>query len=763
MVVVALVCAGLTTLPLVGSLGYENGFILAPIFSVLAVSIGVDGVRRVRADTGPSNSHPVLGTLRELGLLHALAVGILLAGQLWQRGCDPLGGLLFYLMGPLASSVLGWVCGLWGGVLTTRRLAQLGLGLVPFFVSVAVGLWRLFADPVVFAYDPFFGFFSGSIYDESIAVDRRYLWYRAYNALALMAALGSWALLVEPGRLRIARPGPSRRTGILASVSLLGWFATGTVAVRATEYRFTADAGSITRVLSGTFETEHFVIHYVPRTADARAIEDLAAEHEFAWARLESIMGRAPDRKVHSFVFANPDQKRALMGAGRVQVAAPWRYQIYLDHRGYPHPVLHHELAHVFGATIGDPLLGVARDGLSINIGLIEGLATALAPRASDRLDLHDQAKVLGELDRRPAMASIMGPGFFAQSSRVAYITAGSFVKWLIDTRGFEPMAVLYRTAGDFEQAYGQSVQTLEGQWLEFLAGYEGITEADVQAQAQRFKRTSVWERPCAHKVAEVRAEVGRAVSQGRLQDAVEARRELCRLEPENPSHKLALAEQLAHAGAYAEARAVLDETDAVDDLTVTLRSIAFERRGDVELSAGRLDAAATAYAAALDLPDSEDRRRILQLKQTAATDPALAPIITAYLALFDTDGDGITQAVSRIHHAVQIERLAEHRALGSYLWGLQLVHIQQPEQAVPLLEAALQRGGEGLPSPEFIRAARESLMTVYLQTHQWDRAREILADARAVPSLGNGHLAEYDLWEQRIDFYERYFDSAPG
>jgi len=537
-----LLCGGLTVLPLVGSLGYENGLVLAPVMSVLAMAVGVDQLRdrRQRAEASTDLADLALFGLRELSILHALALATLLVGRMWQRGCDPLGGLVFYAMGPVASSVLGWACGLWAGVLAHRRVRQLLVGLAPMLLSLAIGLWRLFAHPVVFAYDPFWGYFSGSLYDESISVGPRYLWYRAYNGAALVAMLGAWVLLVDPRRRVVTRPAWSRRAAFLAVMTTAAAAITVTAGARATHHGWTADVDSITRVLSGTVETEHFVIHYVPRSADARWIETMATEHEFAWAELADEMGgRQPEVKVHSFIFENAAQKRSLLGAGKVQVAAPWRYQIYLDHRGFPHRVLHHELAHVFGATIGDELLGVSRSGLKLNVGLIEGLATALAPRSVGHLDLHDQAKILGVLDRRPPIAAIMGPGFFGLSSRVAYTAAGSFCRFLIDTYGFDKMAVLYRTAGDFKAAYATPLPVLERQWLEFLDDYGGITDDDVEQQRQRFERTAVWVRPCAHRVAEVAAEIGRASARGKLDEAIEHHRELCRLEPENPIHQI--------------------------------------------------------------------------------------------------------------------------------------------------------------------------------------------------------------------------------
>lgn len=758
--ITAVIVAVLTTLPLVGSLGYEHAFVLSPIFSLLAMAIGVDAMRRVAGTEVASWWSLGAAIVRELALLHAIAIGVTLLGGLWQRGCDPLGGLAFYGMGPALSSLLGSVCGAWAAVLVPRRGRALLVAFVPMAFCIAVGLGRLYADPVIYAFDPFFGYFSGSVYDEGVSVGGRYVRFRGYTMLAGLAALSVLALITDAQLLRRSRPfgdlGRGRRI-VLATVALLCTASAAGIGLQGARFGFTADEASIRESLSLRMETEHFVIDYAPRTPDDRTIELVAAEHEFAWHRLRARMGgRAPQAKIHSFVFPDRNHKRAAMGAGKVQVAAPWRQQIYLDHREFPHPILHHELAHIFGNTVGDDVFGVARDGLRINVGLIEGFATGLAPRPADRLDLHDQVEVLEALGRRPPLAAIMGPGFLGHSSRVAYTTAGSFVLWLVDTRGFEPMATFYRTAGDAQAAYGESLESLEAQWLAFLEAREGIRPEDVEAQAQRFQRGSVFERPCAHTVAQVRDELGRAVGRAQFDEAIELHRELCALEPEEPVHRLGLAAgHMARRDAEA-ALAVLDAVAQMPELTVSVRNRMHELRGDVHVFEGELSAARDAYEAGLALPDDEGHTRLLQLKRTATTVPALAELLPDYLALFDIEGDGFTQGIARIAGAYRIRALEGQHALGSYLVARQLLNVQRAPEAIAFLEEALS-GADTLPSDEFRRATRFELMSAHVQARHYDQASALLEVLDAEPGIGNGHHLAYDQWRERIAFFRDY------
>jgi tetratricopeptide (TPR) repeat protein len=743
----------LTTMPLVGTLGYEHAFVLAPFAAMGGIALGVESVRTARAG-GPARLRDVLRDAgRELAILLALAFAMPIVGQLWQQACEPLGGIGFFLMGPVLSAALGVIAGICGGVLGTTRRRALLIGALPMLASTVIGVWRLIGEPVVFAYDPFFGYFSGSVYDEAVTIGDVYLRFRAYNLLAGATALLALAATIGPD-LRVHRLPRKvalvRGVPVLVLATLVAW-----IGLRGSKHGFTADLDSITEVLSGTYETEHFVIYYAPRSADARTIDTIALEHEFAWAKLKAAMGgREPDGKVTSFVFANNEQKRRQMGAGTVQVAAPWRRQIYLDHRAFPHPVLHHELAHIFGATVGDPVFGVSLSGGKLNMGLIEGFATAMAPRESERLDLHDQATVLLRLEKLPKMAAIMGPGFFTKASQVAYTAAGSFCLYLVETRGFEPMAKLYRSAGDFDESYGTPLEPLEREWLEFLGARQGVSDDDVAAAAQRFKRPSVFERPCAHRTAEVKTEIDRALARGRFAEAVEGFRDLCALEPEQPEHRLGLANALAIAGEWAEASSVLARLAEGTDHTTTILAAIAERQGDVALAQGDLETAAAAYRRAIEEPQSEARLRLLQLRELAARDAELAPLVLAFLSPFDGTDDDLVRAITAGWAAREIAEHPRYAALGEYLLGRQLLGAQRPVGAAKQLERALEGDGRGLPTPEMVRAARVALLEAYTLLGRWGDATAVLTRLAADPDQPHGYLAQWAEWRERLEFF---------
>src|SRR3954470_14078488 len=119
---------------------------------------------------------------------------------------------------------------------------------------------------------------------------------------------------------------------------------------------YAVDAADLDAVLDGRIETEHFVIHYAHTPEIDAEIELIARDHEFRYAQVVAQLGVAPAGKLGSYYFADRAQKAHWFGAYAVEMAKPWRREIYLDHRGFPHPSLRHEIAHAVASAFGDPI-----------------------------------------------------------------------------------------------------------------------------------------------------------------------------------------------------------------------------------------------------------------------------------------------------------------------------------------------------------------------------------------------------------------------
>ena len=778
---VVVLVAALSFVPMAGALGYFSSLILSPLLSLLAATAAVDAVLDLHASHTSASTrsehdpHPMWRLVRdglgELAWLLGLSLGVLTLGVLWTINCDPLGGAAFFVMGPVCSASIAWVAGLAMSLLIgpRRRGLMVLAAWLPFALSLAIGVHRLYFEPAVFAFDPFFGWFSGPIYDEGIAISGRYYRYRAYNftgcaalLLGLRASLGPVSE-ADPARgyglraRRMLEGGPNRLRSALALVLALAAISVGAAS---TSYGFTATGESLAERLGGRVETEHFEIHYGATSLTAREIEMVAAEHEFAWAQLEGRLGRAPERKVESFIFSTGDQRGKMIGANRVEVSPPWRQQMYLSHRSWPHEVMHHELAHAFLGDVGDRLLGLPISGGRFSGALVEGVPTALAPRARDNLGLHEQAAILDRLDKRPPLAQIMGAGFWGAAASRAYTASGSFVLWLAQNHGWEKVAALYANAGDFEQTYALPLAELEAGWLADLRALE-LRERDIEAQAQRFMRGSVFRRPCAHRAASLSSLAARARLRGQVDEALEAQETLCEIEPQEPGHFLRKAEMLAGWDRFADADTILDELAGREGLTASIRARVEEQRGDTALLAGELAEAERHYAAAMEFGLGEARRRQLEIKRLAAADAELAPLVAAYFSPFRIDGSTRAAAMLRLWTAAQIADLPAHSALGNYLLGRQFLIIAAPDQAAQVLAAGFEDHPEQLASwsPALVRAAYLSRLSALTQLRDWDGARALLPPLEALAE-GQGHQAVIDQWRQRLAFFEGYFGS---
>ncbi len=774
--ILAIYILALSTAPLVGTLGYENSVALTAPMSLLGVFVGIDAVRDAAE---PTLDAILRRAARDLFGLGGTALVMLLLVQLWHPSCDPAGGLLFFVIGPLISAALGATSGIAAACLVTRpprRWLRALVGLMPLLFCLVIGLMRLYSDPVVYAIDPFWGYFAGPIYDEAIAINGRYLLFRAYNLLlagAALAAVRLWGEAALRGAAKATSAGSDSSSSsdhktkrpllnahpwaaICLAVCLVGAAVLGLQPAR---FGFHATVAGIAEVLPATRQSDHFIIHYAPTSKTAREIDVVSTELEFAYHRLATALDRAPPRRIEVFIFPTPALKRRVIGAGKTEVAPPWRLQLYLNHQPFPARVMPHELAHAFESTIGDRFFGVSgrldQRGLRVNLALIEGFASAMAPRPRDGLDLHDSAAILDRLELRPKLTRIMGLGFWGQSSRRAYTAAGSFCLWLSETRGVNNLAALYGSAGDFKSTYGESLADLESQWIDFLRTRE-LRARDIEALRQLFERRSIFQRPCAHRAALLAAESATAQARGDLVASIEALATLCALEPDRPEHQLGQAFVLARAGDLQRASELLQAALQSPGTTSTLRALTRERLGDVALSGGDLAGAALHYREALQGTTSEARIRNLQVKLLATDDPALSPYLQAYLLLFDTPARRPTLALRRLYAARQIADLPAYAALGEYLTGLQLAGMEDPLSALAHLERSLDPapGSQPLHTPELLRAARLRLVNALVQTRRYDRAEAFLTLLEADPEIGNGHRVTYNMWRERIAFF---------
>jgi len=758
---------GLGLVPLFGVLGYELALALAVFAAVCSLDLGAalartlqqmpaPGITRAtypgRAIAGPA----VCAAALPVAVIGVPAVICAVRG-IWVPTCDWTFGLIALVALPVATAALGGALGFAIGLIAgvrahdsrlPHRSTVLALLVLP--VLAGFGLWRFYSAPPVFTYDPIIGYFPGNLYDENVQLGAPLLFARIEQVLWVVAILAAVAMRLDVPAMRVRwrAPRPVGRRIRPLLVALACAVPATVMHVNGGALGYNVDAGDIVDVLDGRYETAHFVIHYARTPEIERDIKLIAEDHELRYAEVVAVLGVAPAGKLESFYFADRDQKGRWMGARDVEMAKPWRGEIYLDHRPFPHTSLRHEIAHAVAATFGDPIFGVAARHVAgvpllFSPGLIEGLAVAVDWPGGDygRLTPHESVRALEEMGLTPSIRALLSLGFLAQSSQRSYQTAGSFVKFLLDTYGAPALRRLYHSGGDFEGAYGKSLAALEQEWRAMLEKV-AVPEAIVEGARERFRTGSVFARPCPHAVAARREQAAEAVARGERAKAIQIMRQVCKDAPEEPRHLLELGDYLVTGSPTqkAEAIAIWSRIAADETLTSSLRAEAM-----VRLAATDKDHTAELVAKAAALPVDPNMRRQLDAEVFALEHEGPAgPALRGYFF-----GSGLV--LDNLGWA-QLAALGEpDLGFGHYLLGLQLQVREKPEWArsAEELDHAI---ALGLPTPDFVRnGARKLAVAAY-------RAGDTARVEHAIAALRGSQMAETDRlladdWAARLRF----------
>jgi hypothetical protein len=753
---------GLGRVPLFGVLGFELATATALFAAVMGLDLGSALARtRQRAALAPTPEPATLARAaprygramaRATAAAAGRAIGVaLIPGAiaavrgLWTPTCDWGFGVLTYLAMPVVTAGLAGAVGhAMGVVCGPRRFVAAAAAQLPALAVAAAALWRFYSEPPVVSYNAILGYFPGNLYDEHIRIGWPLLWSRLEDAgwAAALIAVVAWRL--DVARHRVAWRAPRRLAGLAVASSLVA--GTGVLHLCGGALGYAVDADDIARVLSGRIETEHFVIHYARRKEIDDDIALIARDHEFRYRQVVAQLGAAPAGKLRSFYFADRDQKARWFGARDVEMAKPWRREIYLDHRGFPHGSLRHEIAHVVASAFGDPVFGVAtRRGVFANPGLIEGLAVAVDwPGGYERPTPHEAVRAMRELGPLPSLGQLLSLEFFSVSSARGYTIAGSFLRFLLDDRGAERLRALYRSGGDFPAAYGASLAELEAAWRAMIGKLE-LPPGASEAARERFRGGSVFARPCPHAIAARRARAGAALGTGDRATAVALLRAVCRDAPDEPRHRLELAD-LLHSGdasAKREATAILHalHRDATR-LTSTLRVEVLERLARAAAAGGDRAAVEAWIGEAAALPIDAGERRQIEAKVFALAQrgPAAVALFGYFFAPAPLAAAPFAQA------AVDAE---PQLGFAHYLLGLQQLQLAQWADATRSLDRAL---ALGLPGPAFVRNAARRLALAAYRSHDAARIATALATLSGPETTASDRLLAAD-WQDRLAF----------
>ncbi|MBW2455939.1 MAG: hypothetical protein JRI68_15590 [Deltaproteobacteria bacterium] len=646
--------------------------------------------------------------------------------------CDPPSGTLVFLLGPGFGTVLGSV---WGAVAAEvpRQLGmersrkqvtlRIGLALGGPLATAVLNLALFYGSPVVFAYDPFVGFFSGALYDTVLAFDG--IWsYRAGSAATLLSCWVA-AYHLAPDERGRQRYRPRRRPGVLAFGVLAAATSLGSVAL-GSRLGHWQTAATITTELGAQTTVGACHIRY-----DAGIpAEDLAAfakdcdghvTHLRAWLGLRSVT------PVTVYLFRDVGQKRRLMGASRTSIAKPWRREVYLQMASYPHPILGHELAHVLAGELGGGPFGVpgALGGWLPNPGLIEGLAVAAAPR-DDNLTADEWAAAMRRIEVLPPVEQLLSLSFYTSASSTGYTAAGSFVGHVRERFGLETLSRWYGGEA-LPGITGSSWQALEADWWQALDAIE-LSEAALHTAKARFDRPSVLARRCPHVVDGLMGEALWLCSSGNHPAGLATYDRVLELDPGSSSALVGRAACLDRTTDRDGTQSALDALRSDETVPMATRMQAEEDLGDIALRHGQVVAARRHYQAARETMTRESALRTLDVKHHYADQPEARAALVALLI-------GTSSAQTRSEEA--LDRIGAWRTASpedgtpDYLFARQHINHGNYPFAAERLDSAL---GKQLPVERVVSETLRLRIQVACRLADAPTARAMLARYTAHP-----------------------------
>jgi hypothetical protein len=677
----------LCVLPLVGTIGPESALALSVLLVPWAAASGA--VSTLRARTARVASSVLLS--RAVGrswLMLAVAVAMVALNALRVKTCEPFSGLSFLALGPWASVTLATLVGAAIATLVPGPRLAVALAVLVPFVAIGSALADFVRTPSVFSFGHFFGYFPGPIYDRRVDIPDAWLSYRALSALL---GAGLWTFVIAARHTRSGRFDARRlfRHPVLAAWIVACALAATTMARLSHELAHTTSLRHIEHKLGLAIEGPRCRT-VLPRETRVAEAQRLAEDCELRVEQVAERLGVVENERITALFFRSTSEKRALMGAARVYIAKPWRREVYLQTGEYPHPVLAHELAHVVARHASSGPLGVPGKlgGLIPEPTLVEGMAVALEPAPRDELTPHQWARAAQQAGVAPTLSALLGPRFFGTNQALAYTLAGSFLGYVLETRGAKVLQRVYREA-DPERTLGKSFADLERDWRNWLEATP-LPERAAALAKQRFERPGVFAQVCPHAIERLGQELASALSAGDLPRAATKCREVLDIDPGDTGTRATLTGVLARQGDDAGAErelALLTGKKRAPSPTIARARLAI---ADAALVRGEFAAAERTYRALLGEPLAESEARQLEVRLLAleAGDPTRRLI--AELLIGRVGRDTGARAAMHLIHALEPLR---SDGLAHYLAARQLAGEERHDLAYPLLREALSRG----------------------------------------------------------------------
>lgn len=715
--------------PLLNVVGYESAALFGVVGGIYATFVRDPGL----LDRAKSPGFRFLKAWGRQVLL--LGVGLLILGLnvLRVQNCDPVLGVMFWVAIPLVSVGIGVLTRLFVSEIFHGWKAEVA-ALVTILSSIGYFAWRLATQPPIIGFQLHLGYFSGSIYDEALALPESLVFYR------LVLSAGALTLLLAlEFRFRWKTYDRAAGIGALALV-LAGITALGVS--RFEENGIDIGADYVAEQLAGRVESEHFIIHY--STRGNFDVERLVEDHEFRYHEMKEYFGTDPiahhGEKLRSFVYASPQEKGVLMGGRRTLVARLWLGEMHIVWRRFGESLLAHELSHMFTAPFGaGPLDLSARYWVGVNMGLVEGISVA-ADWPPAEFSPHEATAILRRLNIAPDIRKIVGAtGFWGQSSSRSYTVTGSFIRYLVDKYGMEKLQRAY-ARGEWEFAYGRPLDELALEWEAFLDG-QVVDESTMDVARFVYDRPSIFQKVCARSLAELRLEVERAMASGQEDRAKEIYGQILGFDPQNVYYHLEYVRFLAGLGLDQQALEAASEAATLAK-TPTEKAQIEEIRGDLYWRAGKSGDSLESYEECLSFGLPIERKRTVWVKRDwVSGEPHASRLAQEYLV--DSQGHDNWLAL------LELARLNPSDPMANYLVARRHMHAGRYRDAKESLELS-----DGVKTP-LVEVERD-FMGAQIHYHLRDWPAALGYVERLKESEYSMYRMYAEEWERRIEWQRK-------
>lgn len=431
----------------------------------------------------PKYESDFISALQISGFLFLVGLPLLVNSIL--TGCFSIDGLAFWLLFPLPSVFFGYAI---GRLLRIWNVSYRRLIVIAVLISVGVGIlvYELLTYPQVYFFNHVWGGWPGPIYDEQVQINEATVFFRLLTVL--------WSVLLWNIPTINSDKLVKWIIGFSSIAILLGY-------TQLAEFGVISPRSHLQNILGGHQATEHFDLYYDRQLYSDYEINLLAKEHEFYFDQIANqleLAERDSARKIESYLYRHPWQKKELVGAKFTSFVPVWleQDQLHIAKQQIDHS-LKHELVHVLAKEFGNKLFNA-----SWSVGLLEGVAVAVDGGSSltttvDQIVVSEKPYPTAE-ELRYAFSPL---GFYGGRSGVNYTTSGSFVRYLMKNYPISKLKEAYRT-GNFTEAYDRDWETLTQEWHQVLDTVE-IDTMDRRIARRIFGRPSLFEKECPHMISD--------------------------------------------------------------------------------------------------------------------------------------------------------------------------------------------------------------------------------------------------------------------